>query len=288
MGENSSSVLENRESFELIRGSSPLIVSLPHNGVEIPNDLKSVMSDAALSSIDSDWFMRELYVPITKRFDGSLISPRYSRYVIDLNRPKNDLSLYPGQTTTGLCPTERFDGQVLYRPGHEPDQAEKDRRLAKYWCPYHHALQAELTRLVTKHGYVLLWEGHSIKSIVPRLFSGQLPDLNIGTNDGMSCDPSIAFRLRESLLNQEQNSRGKGYTSVVNGRFKGGYITREYGMPSEGVHAVQLELSQSTYLANEEHPSWNRDDATEISLVIEDLIKVSLEALMDNLDSLGP
>jgi N-formylglutamate deformylase len=265
---------EIEKTFGLNRGSAPLLVSVPHSGTLIPDQLVSQMTEAASGSIDSDWFMRELYEPIVSQLGGSLVYPIYSRYVIDLNRPDNDQSLYPGMTTTGLCPTERFDGVPLYEAGQRPSSDEKSRRLDLYWRAYHHALKSELARLVEQHGYVLLWEGHSIRSVVPRLFDGRLCDLNIGTNQGRSCDALI-----EQSISTFLPSVSAEYTSIVNGRFKGGYITRFYGQPLRGIHAVQLELSQSTYLQNENKPSWDAQYAQAISMVIKQLIEVSLDTL---------
>lgn len=266
-----------------MRGAAPLLVSVPHSGSLIPDELHAHFRDEALGSQDTDWFMEELYGAIVKRLGGSMISPLFSRYVIDLNRPENDESLYPGQTTTGLCPTQRFDGAPLYHNGKIPDLVERERRIELYWRPYHHALQAELDRLLSLYGVVLLWEGHSIKSIVPRLFEGQLTDLNLGTNDGKSCDPLLEKTLIASLDQIEVSTQTKAYSSVLNGRFKGGYITRNYGLPHRGVNAIQLELSQRVYLADEDHPSWDPRHASGISELIESLISKCLETLMSDL-----
>ncbi|WP_213303339.1 N-formylglutamate deformylase [Paraburkholderia sacchari] len=231
--------------YTLERGDAPLLVSIPHLGTSIPESLRGQYTDVALSLADTDWHLDRLYA-FAKSLGATILGARVSRYVIDLNRPPNDESLYPGQTTTSLCPTETFRGEPLYRDGCAPDAAERQRRVAAYWQPYHNALRAELQRLRSQHANVLLWEAHSIASVLPRLFENKLPDLNIGTQEGRTAHASVQARV-------EQAAAGSGYTWVVNGRFKGGYITRHFGAPVDGVHAVQLEMCQSTYM-NEHAP----------------------------------
>ncbi len=174
-----------------------------------------------------------------------------SRTVIDVNRDPRGASLYPGQATTGLCPTETFDGEPLYRPGQEPDPAEIDRRRAVFFEPYHAALTSEIARLRSLHGKVVLYDCHSIRSVVPRLFDGKLPVFNIGTNDGKSADPALQALVAQLLAES-------GETSVVNGRFKGGCITRHYGDPPGGVHALQMELAAASTCASRSVPSGRR------------------------------
>jgi N-formylglutamate deformylase len=187
---------------------------------------------------------------------ASVLGARLSRYAIDLNRPPNGESLYPGQTTTGLCPTETFRGVPLYAQGFVLDSDEIARRRALYWQPYHNALQEELARLRKQHRQVLLWEAHSIASVLPRLFEGKLPDLNFGTHGGLSCDPSVMAAV---LVPLTESDVATPFSHVLNGRFKGGYITRNYGNPASGVHAIQLEMCQSLYM-NEALPFAYRDD----------------------------
>lgn len=231
--------------YTLERGDAPLLISIPHLGTSIPESLRGQYTDVALSLADTDWHLDRLYA-FAKSLGATILGARVSRYVIDLNRPPNDESLYPGQTTTSLCPTETFRGEPLYRDGCAPDAAERQRRVAAYWQPYHDALHAELQRLRSQHANVLLWEAHSIASVLPRLFDNKLPDLNIGTQEGRTAHASVQARV-------EQAAAGSGYAWVVNGRFKGGYITRHFGAPVDGVHAVQLEMCQSTYM-NEHAP----------------------------------
>ncbi|RRN56593.1 N-formylglutamate deformylase [Pseudoxanthomonas sp. SGNA-20] len=227
--------------FHLHQGDAPLLISLPHDGSELPADIAARLTDSARRVPDTDWHVSRLYA-FARELGASIIRPRYSRYVIDLNRPPDDASLYPGQNTTGLCPTVQFSGEPVYQPGAEPDQAEIARRLEAYWRPYHDNLDAELQRIRGQHGRVVLWEGHSIRGRLPYLFEGALPDLNLGTAGGHSCSPALRQRLEEVLAAHPQ------YSHVVDGRFKGGYITRHYAAPETGVQAVQLELAQRTYM----------------------------------------
>jgi len=227
--------------YNLYRGSAPLLLSLPHDGSALPNDIAQRMTAPAREVPDTDWHVSRLYA-FARELGASVIVPAYSRYVIDLNRPPDNASLYPGQNTTGLCPIVQFSNEPVYRPGEEPSQAEIQARIERYWRPYHEALQSELARIKAKHGRVVLWEGHSIRSLVPFLFDGRLPDFNLGTADGASCSSALQQQLIEVLQSQ------RDYSFVVNGRFKGGYITRHYGDPGEHIDAVQLELAQCNYM----------------------------------------
>ena len=228
-------------SFTLRRGSSPLLVSIPHLGTEIPTDLESLYAPRALATEDADWHLDRLY-DFVPALGASLLQPRYSRYVIDLNRPPDDAPMYPGAANTELCPTRFFSGDALYLEGQAPSVGERAARRQRYWEPYHEALQAEIARIRDEHGFVLLWDAHSIRSEIPWLFEGRLPDLNIGTADGASAHPSIAQAVLAAA------AANPAYSHVLNGRFKGGYITRRYGRPAEHVHAVQLEMCQSVYM----------------------------------------
>jgi N-formylglutamate deformylase len=228
-------------TYTLHQGSAPLLVSLPHDGSRIPNAIAARMTPAAQRSPDTDWHVGQLYA-FARELGASILQPHHSRYVVDLNRPADGHALYPGQSETGLVPTIMFDGEPIYRDGEAPDAEEVAARVETYWRPYHRALQEELARLKAQHGRVVLWEGHSIRAVVPMLFSGRLPDFNLGTNAGESCRPDLCAALDDVLGGQN------AYTHVVDGRFKGGYITRHYGSPSEGVDAVQLELAQSNYM----------------------------------------
>lgn len=226
----------------LHRGSAPLLLSLPHDGSAIPAALAERMTPEARRAPDTDWHVSRLYA-FARELGASILVPKHSRYVIDLNRGEDDTSLYPGQNTTGLVPLVRFNGAPVYLPGQEPDAAEVAARIDTFWRPYHAALRDELERIRTQHGRVLLWEGHSIRgSGLPFLFEGRLPDLNLGTANGTSCSPALQARIEAELAAQTD------YDWIANGRFKGGHITRHYGDPANGIDAVQLEISQRIYM----------------------------------------
>lgn len=226
--------------FRFSQGRLPLLISVPHLGTDVPPEVADGLADVAALRQDTDWHLDRLY-DFATQMGASVLQARVSRYVIDLNRPPDGQSLYPGQTSTGLCPTETFRGQPLYRPGWAPNAAEQARRLQSFWQPYHDQLRRELDRLRARHGAVLLWDAHSIAGHLPRLFEGQLPDLNFGTADGRSCTPQIIDAVVAA-------ARGSAYSQVLNGRFKGGHITRHYGAPQHGVHAIQLEMCQHLYM----------------------------------------
>lgn len=177
--------------FEFRAGSIPILVSMPHVGADIPDDIAARLAPCALANADTDWHLAELY-GFLGEMGASTIAARWSRYVIDLNRPPEDTNLYPGMDTTGLCPVDTFGRERLYQAGQAPSEAEVQDRLARYWRPYHRQLRAELDRLLALHGAVVLWDAHSIASVVPRFFEGRLPDLNFGTAGGTSCDPAMA------------------------------------------------------------------------------------------------
>jgi N-formylglutamate deformylase len=227
--------------FSLRQGSVPLLVSLPHVGTAISENIRGNFVVRALATEDTDWHLDRLY-DFVRDMDASLIVPTFSRYVIDLNRPPENLPMYTGTNNTELCPTRFFSGDALYVEGGAPDETEIARRLKKYWRPYHDALCAELARLKAIHGYAILFDGHSIKSELPWLFEGRLPDLNLGTVNGTSCAASLRKALSDVLQSQPQ------YSQVVDGRFKGGYITRQYGRPGGHIHAVQLEMCWRCYM----------------------------------------
>ena len=227
-------------------GSIALLVSMPHVGTDIPDDIAARLTPAALQEADTDWHL----VPLYDFLDGmgaSTLAARWSRYVIDVNRPPDDASLYPGLDTTGLCPLDTFARAPLYLPGQAPAQQEIQQRLQRYWLPYHALLRAELERLLALHGRVVLWDAHSIASVVPRFFDGRLPDLNFGSAGGNSCAPGLQAAVVDLALAQDE------FSVAVNGRFKGGHITRHYGRPGAGVHALQLEMCQCLYM-NESPP----------------------------------
>jgi len=261
------------QPFHFQAGHVPLLISMPHAGTTIPADIASRMEPAALIKADTDWHMPLLY-NMAETLGVSTISAEYSRYVIDLNRPKEDSNLYPGQDTTGLCPVDTFAKQPLYRTEHLPDAAEIALRIEQYWQPYHRQLQSELARLKQQHGYAILWDAHSIASHVPRFFSGKLPDFNFGTADQKSCAPELQQALQEVI---EDLGSSAHITHVFNGRFKGGYITRNYGQPANRVHAVQLEMAQCVYMDEAAPYSYRPDLAARVQPVLSKLLATCLQ-----------
>jgi N-formylglutamate deformylase len=237
-------------SYRLIPGSAPLLISLPHVGTHIPVEGRDAYRPRALASEDTDWHLEAVYAPIAQALGASLLVPEASRYWIDLNRPADNAPMYPGANNTELCPTRFFDGTPIYQDGRAPDAAEQARRVDSHWRPYHQALAGELARLKARHGHALLWDGHSIESELPWLFEGRLPDLNLGIASGASCTPAVREALGAVLAAQTR------YTQVVDGRFKGGHITRHYGRPHEGVQAIQMEMVQAIYMLEDKaHPT---------------------------------
>ena len=242
----------NDAVYALERGTTPLLVSLPHAGTHVPPQIGARLLPRALQCEDTDWHLDKLYAFVTDLGAG-LIVPRHSRYVVDLNRPSDNQPMYAGANNTELCPTRFFSGEMLYREGQAPSEAEVRERVAAYWQPYHDALRAELDRLRAAHGHAVLFDGHSIKSELPWLFDGKLPDLNLGTASGAACAPALREALAAVLQRQQR------FTVAIDGRFKGGHITRHFGRPAERIHAVQLEQCWSSYM--DEAPPWSWDTA---------------------------
>lgn len=258
-------------SFRLHRGSSPLLVSIPHLGTEIPGALQALYDPRALASEDADRHLDRLY-DFLPRLGASVLQARYSRYVIDLNRPPDDAPMYPGASNTELCPTRFFDGDALYVQGRAPGAGERAARRERFWLPYHEALQAEIARIRGEHGFALLRDAHSIRSEIPWLFDGRLPDLNIGTADGASADASIARAVVDAA------AANPAYSHVLNGRFKGGYITRRYGCPAQNVHAVQLEMCQCVYMQETPPYAYLEPLARQVRPTLESMVGAALGA----------
>ena len=233
------------ETFVLHRGTAPLLISLPHDGTEVPADIAARLTDSARAVPDTDWFVSRLYA-FARELGASMIVPRYSRYVVDLNRPPDDVSLYPGAEHHGPLPERPVQRRVCLSPGTGTHRSRNPRPRRPFLAALSSALAGEIARLRGEHGRVVLWEGHSIRAVVPFLFEGRLPDFNLGTATGASCLPATQARLAAVLAGQSR------YSAVVNGRFKGGYITRKYGDPGQGVEAIQLELAQTTYMDDAE------------------------------------
>lgn len=256
--------------LDLRRGNSPLLISIPHDGRDIPREIAARMTDAGRSIADTDWDVRRLY-GFAESLDATLVCANYSRYVVDLNRPPDGQPLYPGQNETSLCPLTTFDNADIYRSGMQPGPDEIVDRRQVFWQPYHSVLESELSRLGTIHDRVLLWDAHSIRSMVPRFFSGLLPDFNFGTADGLTLPSGVRDRL-------VAEARTEGCSAIGDGRFKGGYITRHYGNPERGRFAIQLELAQSTYM-DEARGRWLGAPAAATSDLIRTLCLIAVEAL---------
>lgn len=254
-------------------GASPIILAQPHSGTWLPDVVLDALEPPARALIDTDWRIPELYDGLVP--DATIVRANFNRYVIDANRPPDDVSLYPGQNTTGLVPLHDFDGRAIWR--RVPDEAEIARRLAQFHAPYHAALTAQIEQVRAAHGFAVLYDCHSIRSNAPYLFDGTLPDLNVGTNSGASCAPSIERAVDAAC------SAASGFTSILNGRFKGGWTTRHYGDPARGVHAVQMEIAQSAYLEAEAPPFTLSDHkSARLRLVLADVF-AGIRAAMGDL-----
>jgi N-formylglutamate deformylase len=255
--------------FKLHQGTAPLLVSMPHLGTALPDALKPNYVPRALEVEDADWHLDQLY-NFLKDMGASILTPVFSRFVIDLNRPPDDAPMYPGASNTELCPTRFFTGDPLYKEGCQPDDQEKLRRRETYWQPYHQALKEELSRLRSLHPHVLLWDAHSIRGEIPWLFDGKLPDLNVGTANGLAAAEAVGLAVMEVCAQQNQ------FTHVLNGRFKGGFITRHYGNPQGGIHAVQLEKCQSLYMSELPPYSYQPALATQVQPLLQKMMLAAL------------
>ena len=256
--------------IEVLQGAGPIVLGLPHTGVDVPKDVWITLNKRGQELADTDWHIHNLYSGL---IDGvTTVRTPIHRYVIDVNRAPGGESLYPGQNTTGLCPLTDFDGQSIYRSGYEPDADEIACRAKVYHAPYHAALSSELARVKAEYGVAILYDCHSIRSVIPYLFDDTLPDFNIGTNLSTTCDACIETSV------QKLCTGATGYTSILNGRFKGGWTTRHYGQPQTGIHAIQMELAQSTYMS--ECAPWTYD-ATKA-----DQMRVQLSNILNTLQNL--
>lgn len=233
-------------SVEVREGRSPLILAIPHSGTTVPPALWERLNGNGQALTDTDWHVHQLYEGLLP--GATIVRATTHRYVIDANRPPSGQSLYPGGNTTGLCPLTDFDGQPIWREGQEPSDDEAAERLETVHAPYHAVLAGQIDRIRSIYGTAILYDCHSIRSRIPYLFEGRLPDFNIGTNGGLSC----AAAVQEAV--QAACAQAKSYSVVINGRFRGGWTTRHYGRPDHGVHAVQMELAQASYM--KEAPPW--------------------------------
>jgi len=251
--------------YEITPGDTALLVSMPHSGTYLPPELSTRMTGAAREVPDTDWFIPQLY-QFAGELGATVICATHSRYVVDLNRPPDGAPLYPGRRETGVCPIESFDGDLLYGAGDAPSQVEITERLQRYWRPYHDELAALIAARVARHGRCLLWDAHSIHSMVPGLFDGRLPDLSLGSADGRSCSPRIVEHIIGALGAQTK------FSFVVNGRFKGGYITRHYGQPDSRIDAVQLEIAQAAYLLEARLPHFDATRARPLQILLRQVL----------------
>ena len=257
-------------TFALHRGHTPLLISMPHVGTHLPENLKPRLVERALQVEDTDWHLERLYA-FAKDLGASLIVPVESRIVIDLNRGSDNLPMYPGRNNTELCPTRFFTGDAIYREGCAPDEDEIRQRVTAHWQPYHDTLATELQRLKAAHGHAVLFDAHSIKGELPWLFEGALPDLNLGTVEGRSCAPS----LRQAVYGVFQ--RQARYSHVLDGRFKGGHITRHFGRPGDGMHAVQLEMAWRAYMDEAPPYAWHAAKASAITPLLTEMVQVMID-----------
>ena len=267
--------------YQLHRGNAPLIVDVPHAGTYLPADIEARLTPLARTVPDTDWHVDKLY-SFVHHAGATLMTATHSRIVVDLNRDPSGVALYKGVDNTELCPTRTFANDVIYTDGSVPDAAEIEHRRARYFDPYQAVLAEEIERVRRQHGYVILLDGHSIRAEVPRFFAGRLPDLNLGTADGASCTTALQLTAVNVLTSAD------GFTSVVNGRFKGGYVTRQYGAPRQGIHALQLEIAQARYM--DEAPPYGFDPARAAPLsavlkrLVAALVEVPATVLMGDID----
>ncbi len=258
------------ELWTLQPGDAPLIVNVPHAGVHVPADIAAGLTPIAKATPDTDWHVHRLY-EFVAGMGVTLMSATHSRIVVDLNRDPSGDALYPGASNTEICPTTTFHQQDIYLPGCAPDADEAGARVARYWRPYQDKLAAEIERVHSLHGYCVLVDGHSIVSVAPRFFDGRLPDFNLGTANGASCDAALAARAFAVL------SAAEGFSAVHNGRFKGGYITRHYGKPEKNVHALQLEMAQCAYMNEAQPTPFDPGAAARLTVVLCQLVNSLLE-----------
>lgn len=258
--------------YEISRGSSPVILAFPHTGTNVPAEIWDRLNDNGRLLADTDWHIHQLYAGLLP--NATTVRATFHRYVIDANRDPSGVSLYPGQNTTGLVPTSDFDGNPIWKDGGEPSEADIALRRDNFHRPYHAALEAEIARVRAEHGIAVLYDCHSIRSLIPFLFEGRLPDFNIGTDGGTTCDPAI-----EQVV-VDITAAADGYSSVLNGRFRGGWTTRHYGKPGTGVHAIQMELAQINHLATEAPPF--AYDAAKA-----DRLRIHLKQLLERIETIA-
>lgn len=259
--------------FEVRQGGSPVILAFPHTGTYVPEAVAARLNENGRLLADTDWHIHRLYDGLLA--DATTVRATFHRYCLDANRDPSGDSLYPGQNTTGLIPLTDFDGKPIWREGAEPREDDVAERLAAFHAPYHAALRAEIARVRALHGVAILYDCHSIRSLIPFLFEGRLPDLNIGTDGGRTCAPEIERAVLDGA------AAAQGFTHILNGRFRGGWTTREYGRPQDGVHAIQMELAQASHLETEAPPfAYDKDKAQRL--------RIHLKAILERIEGLAP
>ncbi|PKP75560.1 MAG: N-formylglutamate deformylase [Alphaproteobacteria bacterium HGW-Alphaproteobacteria-6] len=252
------------------QGDGPVILGLPHGGTWLPDDLVARLNENGQALADTDWHIGRLYGGLLP--GATTVAATVHRYAIDANRDPAGVSLYPGQNTTGLCPVTDFDGRPIWQPGQEPSADEILARSTAFHAPYHAALTAEVARVKARHGIAVVYDCHSIRSRIPFLFEGDLPALNIGTDGGRTCAATIAACALD-------RAAASGLSHVLNGRFRGGWTTRHYGRPETGVHAIQMEIAQSAYLAQEAAPwRYDADKAGRLRRWLKDILDAIADA----------
>ena len=250
---------------DVVSGNSPIILGMPHTGTYVPGGVFSKLNANGQTLADTDWHIDKLYEGLLGV--ATIVRANFHRYVIDANRDPSGKSLYPGQNTTSICPLTDFDGEAIYIAGQEPDESDIALRIAEFHVPYHAALAAEIKRVREKFGVAILYDCHSIRSHIPFLFDGRLPDFNIGTNEGQTCAPEI------EQITHDICQEADGFTIILNGRFKGGWTTRHYGLPRNGVHAIQMELAQCRYLESEQLPfNYSSEKSTSLRLYLKQIL----------------
>ena len=231
--------------IEIKQGTGPIVLAMPHSGTYLPTEIYDKLNDNGKELADTDWHLMELYDGLQP--NAAIVKANFHRYVIDANRCPDGVSLYPGANTTTLCPLIDFVNKPIWQEGLVPTESDIEPRIKLFHTPYHKALHEALQTARSNHGYAIIYDCHSIRSNIPFLFDGALPNLNIGTNDSKSCDSKIE-QIAENICKKSS------FSTVTNGRFKGGWTTRHYGKPETDIHAIQMEITQSSYM--QEHAPW--------------------------------
>ncbi len=236
--------------WQKARGASlPILVSVPHSGTEFPEDLEKFFKEKFRKDPeDTDWLVHKVY-DFLPSLGIPVLHAKYSRYVVDLNRDPDDVALYnDDRFITGLFPTHSFTKEALYKDKSTQEEAlsEFDRkwRMDRFYWPYYRAIQSHLTEKRDQHKAALLFDAHSIARSVPSLSAEPFPDLVLGTQMGFTADKKLIDAALEVLERSP-------YKVSHNDPFRGGNITRNHGNPEMGFHAMQLEMCQDLYLAED-------------------------------------